>query len=49
MVMQPRRKTNHTHKEKPMQEQTMTIPTELINEWRLEDMNKQEYNPKVEV
>ena len=29
MVMPPRRKTNHTHKEKPMQEQTMTIENAL--------------------
>ena len=29
MVMPPRRKTNHTHKEKPMQDQTMTIENAL--------------------
>ncbi len=29
MAMPPRRKTNHTHKEKPMQEQTMPIENAL--------------------
>ena len=33
----------------PRVQQLHAILTELINEWRLEDMNKQEYNPKVEV
>ena len=33
----------------PRVQQLHAILTELINEWRLEDINKQEYNPKVEV
>ena len=33
----------------PRVQQLHAILTELINEWRLEDMNKQEYNSKVEV
>jgi hypothetical protein len=33
----------------PRVQQLNAILTELINEWRLEDMNKQEYNSKVEV
>ena len=33
----------------PRVQKLHAILTELINEWRLEDMNKQEYNPQVEV
>ena len=33
----------------PRVQQLHLLLTELINEWRLEDMNKQEYNPRVEV
>jgi hypothetical protein len=33
----------------PRVQQLNAVLTELINEWRLEDMNKQEYNPQVEV
>ena len=32
----------------PRVQQLHAILTELINEWRLEDMNKQEYNSKLE-
>ena len=32
----------------PRVQQLHAILTELINDWRLDDMNKQEYNPKVE-
>ena len=34
--------------EDPRVQQLHAILTELINEWRLEDMNKQEYNSKLE-
>ena len=32
----------------PRVQQLHAILTELINEWRLEDVNKQEYNSKLE-
>lgn len=32
----------------PRVQQINSLLTELINEWRLEDMNKQEYNSKLE-